>query len=233
MLFTGFMRGLLAGSVGLIGVTHPDTAHAEQPTVRIMPLGDSITQGDRDGYRRPLWHLMQQAELRVDFVGSMDRGYAAADRAQDYDGDHEGHVGWRADEVLKHIDRWATRAEPDIVLLHLGTNDIGIGQDIEETIGEIERIISRLRTHNPRIDILLAAIIPVDHGRVGERFRKFNAGLTALSRQLDTTASRVVLIDQWTGFDAAIDTRDGVHPNESGNRKMAEKWLAGLKMLLK
>ena len=42
----------------------------------------------------------------------------------DFDINHEGHWGWRADEVLAKIDGWAEQTTPDIVLVHLGSNDI-------------------------------------------------------------------------------------------------------------
>jgi lysophospholipase L1-like esterase len=35
-------------------------------------------------------------------------------------------------------------------------------------------------------------------------------------------------VDQYTGFDATADTRDGVHPNTQGSQKMASKWAAAL-----
>ncbi len=38
---------------------------------KILPLGDSITQADfnYNSYRRPLWHLLNEAGYSVDFVG--------------------------------------------------------------------------------------------------------------------------------------------------------------------
>ena len=32
------------------------------------------------------------------------------------------------------------------------------------------------------------------------------------------------MVDQWTGFNTATDTGDGVHPNDAGDRKMADRW---------
>jgi lysophospholipase L1-like esterase len=43
-----------------------------------------------------------------------------------------------------------------------------------------------------------------------------------------TAASPIMVVDQWTGFDATADTVDGVHPNASGSTKMAAKWSAAL-----
>ena len=38
-----------------------------------------------------------------------------------------------------------------------------------------------------------------------------------------TAASPITVVDQWSGFNDATDTIDGVHPNASGNQKMAAK----------
>lgn len=197
-----------------------------------MPLGDSITQGADGSYRRPLWISLGEAGMSVDFVGSMSRGYTGGNDANEYDADHEGHWGWRADEVLERIDQWASHAKPDIVLIHLGTNDIGGGQDIDETIDEIDQIIERLRAQNPHVDVLLAAIIPVAHYAANIRIGEFNEGLVELAKAKDTPTSRVVLVDHFGGFDAEQDSYDGIHPNDGGNQKMANRWFIGIQSLL-
>ena len=55
-----------------------DINNLEIPTeIRIMLLGDSITQGEDTGqntFRRPLWQKIQEADfIPVDFVGSLNR----------------------------------------------------------------------------------------------------------------------------------------------------------------
>ena len=161
------------------------------------------------------------------------RIYTGGNDTNDYDADHEGHWGWRADEVLERIDQWAAHAKPDIVLIHLGTNDIGGGQDIDETVNEIDQIIGRLRAHNRRLQVLLAAILPVAHYAVTRRIEKFNDRLVELAKAKDMETSRVVLVDHFTGFDPEQDTYDGVHPNDDGNQKMAKKWFIDIQSLLK
>ena len=215
---------------GLLCLSFASKSDAEQSAVRIMPLGDSITQGASESYREPLWYALRDAGKEVDFVGSMKNFYAQADHSEDPD--HEGHWGWRADEVLAEIDEWTAAADPHIVLLHLGTNDIGSGQDPVHTTDEIRQIIERLRHHNSTVHVLLAAIIPVDHAVANERFAAFNTRLMQLAQEMDSTASRVILVDQFEGFDARQDTYDGLHPNASGIEKMTAKWMLGLSELL-
>jgi len=72
-------------------------------TVKIMPLGDSITQGyrGRDSYRRDLWLKLRKSGADVDFVGSMKNNFMGTPAHEDFDMDHEGHWGWRADQILE------------------------------------------------------------------------------------------------------------------------------------
>ena len=74
--------------------------------IRIMPLGDSITQGSSSGaswdnmvsYRKALWDLLVADSYDIDFVGSQNEGSAVfGDLAL---ADHEGHGGWRDDEIV-------------------------------------------------------------------------------------------------------------------------------------
>src|SRR5262245_54038543 len=79
----------------------PAPPPAPAAPVRIMPLGDSITQADasHDSYRRPLWKSLQSGGYLVDFVGSSSMNHMGGPPVRDFDADHEGHWGWRADEI--------------------------------------------------------------------------------------------------------------------------------------
>jgi lysophospholipase L1-like esterase len=59
-----------------------------------------------------------------------------------------------------------------------------------------------------------------------------NAAIPAWAAATRTAASPVTVVDQWTGFDTAADTGDGVHPNDSGNRKIADRWYPALSTAL-
>lgn len=51
-----------------------------------------------------------------------------------------------------------------------------------------------------------------------------NTAIPDWASQLSTSTSPITTVDQWTGFDDASDTGDGVHPNASGDRKIARVW---------
>ncbi|MCP3962581.1 MAG: cellulose-binding protein [bacterium] len=198
-----------------------------------MPLGDSITEAETGfaSYRYWLWQDLISAGYDVDFVGSMTGNFGGPPLFEDFDQDHEGHWGWRADEVLAEIDGWAAAALPDVVLLHLGTNDLWQGQDIPGTLAELEAIVEAIRVHVPGVAVLLAQLIPSTVGALSG-IPDLNAEIPALAATLSTPESPVLVVDQFTGFDPAVDTYDGVHPDESGELAMAGNWLAGLELLI-
>jgi lysophospholipase L1-like esterase len=198
--------------------------------VRIMPVGDSITEGF-DGqatYRYWLWHKLTDAHYDVDFVGTQHGVFNGTPRFGDFDQDHQGEAGFRADIIADDIAGWASSQHPDIVLLHVGTNDVLQGQSTSSTIEDIGRIIENLRSVNPNVTVLVAKILPIG-------VEDFDTGVRALDEQIpglvsakDTEQSRVLLVDQYSGVDVHADSYDGFHPNESGERKMADRWFDAL-----
>jgi len=206
----------------------------DMPLVRIMPLGDSITQADKyhNSYRRPLWHMLEREGYRVDFVGSLSTQYRGGPPRQDFDPDHEGHWGWRADEVLRSGDGEPLRRHtPDIVLMHLGTNDMIQGQSVQTTAKELRQIVDSLRAGNPRVTVLIARLIPTTEPGYNRRIDELNQQIFKLASEETIPVSRVIVVDQHEGFNAWHDTYDGIHPNPRGERKMARKWFDALRPL--
>ncbi|HEY4652291.1 MAG TPA: GDSL-type esterase/lipase family protein [Pontibacter sp.] len=217
---------------------------------RIMCLGNSITQSDAANYsyRYNLWKKLLDANLDVDFVGSHAVNKNGnpnwpAYKGRNFDSDNEGHWGWTADQILYgntsepangKLNEWLTGYTPDILLLHLGTNDIFQGHPLDGTLDELREVVKQVRARNPNVVILLAQLIPADPARVSsntaENIRRFNEKIPGLVEELDQVLSPVVLVDQYTGFNAkeGVDTWDGVHPNAAGEEKMAQRWFTAL-----
>ena len=112
--------------------------YADTP-VRIMPLGDSITDGfgssKGSGYRYSLYHALADAGYAIEFVGGLMNG------PYDYDRDHEGHSGYTAQQILDNIyldgENWLGSNPADVIILHIGTNDISQGSQNVNTVAAI------------------------------------------------------------------------------------------------
>ncbi|GAB4084632.1 hypothetical protein GCM10028784_12620 [Myceligenerans cantabricum] len=219
----------------------PDPTPTDEPTgdptlppdgpVRIMPLGDSIT-GSPGCWRGNLWQRVTDAGYDVDFVGSQYAGCAPAGA----DLDNEGHGGALVTNVTANgqTRAWLEQNTPDVVLLHFGTNDVWSNVPPDQILDAYTSIVTDLRDLNPDATVLVAQIIPLEPGPsfgctdCPQRAVNLNAEIPGWAASLSTEESPVVVVDQWTGFDAATDTDDGVHPNDSGNVKIAARWFETL-----
>ncbi len=112
-------------------------------TIRIMPLGDSITAGygaDVGGYREQLKNRLASAGYNAVFVGSQSTFNLTSDPSLA----HEGHSGWTIPQITSIVtgsfslnstsaNQVITTANPDVVMLMIGTNDMlgsnGMGID--------------------------------------------------------------------------------------------------------
>jgi len=211
--------------------------------VKILPLGDSITAGDGpDGagalpsYRRFLWHSLINADYDVDFVGSQSNYTSTTilPALQDFDPDYEGWPGETAAQLNSALDGRMANYTPDIVLLHIGTNDLyAASYDTTQDatiLSEIGGIITKLRTKNPNVIILLAKIIPLQSVIPVDKALNFNIKLEKEIPIYDAsapTSPAIVLVDQHTDINSPADYWDppAIHPNENGEEKMATKWL--------
>src|SRR5262245_11542317 len=195
---------------------------------KIMPLGDSITEGysGRDSYRPWLWNMLAEAGYTVDFTGTRT-GIAdgLTPPHPNYDQNHQGTSGWRADQIQANIVSWANQNRPDVVLLHIGTNDIYQNQTNATTETEIRGIIDNLRSVVPNVKILLAQIIPLS-GKTSQ-VTDLNTRISNIVTSKTTTQSPITRVDQYTGFNAA-NLWDGIHPDATGEQFMANKWYTPL-----
>ena len=159
-----------------------------------------------------------------------------------WDADHEGHYGYTTDRVRDNITAWATAAQPDVVLIYLGHNDLWLEDKdtisvvIARTITELGQVIDRLRAVNSRVKILLAQLIPSCYPGRLEYIDELNAKIPALVATKSSHISPVRVVDQWTGFNPLADTLpypDCVHPDESGEKKMSARWFSVFDLLMR
>jgi lysophospholipase L1-like esterase/chitodextrinase len=204
------------------------SAQAATP-IRIMPLGDSIT-GSPGCWRALLWqHLQQTGFTNIDMVGTLGPQGCSVP----YDGDNEGHGGALVTVVAdqNQLVGWLAATHPDIVVMHFGTNDVWSNLTTDQILTAYSKLVDQMRASNAAMKILVAKIIPVAPPSCPEcpaRTVALNNAIPAWAAAKTTAASPISVVDQWTGWNASTDTADGVHPNDTGIVKMADKWYAPL-----
>ncbi|WP_250214321.1 fibronectin type III domain-containing protein [Acrocarpospora catenulata] len=228
------LRTFLAIVLAMVGaVVFGVTGPAQAAPVRIMPLGDSIT-GSPGCWRALLWNRLQSTGYtNIDFVGTLGpQGCGVS-----YDGDNEGHGGFLATNVANanQLPGWLSATNPDIVLMHFGTNDVWSNIAPATILSAFSTLVDQMRANNPNMKILVAKIIPMAASACAacpQRVIDFNNAIPAWAAGKTTAASPITVVDQWTNFNTTTDTYDGVHPNAAGDQKMSDKWYPSLTPLL-
>ncbi|MBN1348039.1 putative Ig domain-containing protein [candidate division KSB1 bacterium] len=211
----------------------PANLKAETP-IRVMPLGDSITRGaagspEDTGYRRALYLSLTTAGHSIDFVGNLSDGVP-----QDFDRDHEGHDGWRADQIRENVYYWLVNNPADIVLLHIGTNDISHGETAAGIAVEIDQILDKIdqyeTDYSTMITVFLARIINRSNptSAQGLETTALNDAIQSLADTRVSSGDNIIVVDQENALVYPDDLDDTLHPNDTGYSKMAAAWFTAL-----
>ncbi|RYP70706.1 hypothetical protein DL771_005310 [Monosporascus sp. 5C6A] len=190
--------------------------------LRYMPFGDSITE--IVCWRSKLWQRLRTTEWStVDWVGSGRTENNCGDTQ--YDRDNEGHSGFLAINIAnqRQLVGWLQRNPADVITMHLGTNDINQGRSVNDITAAFTTLVRDMRASNPRMKIIVAQIIPIAFGNANTQIQNLNRAIVPWAQGLNTTESPIWVVDQYTGFGTS-DLRDGVHPSNSGDEKMANVW---------
>ena len=191
-----------------------------------------------------LWRKLQDAGItNIDFVGTLPpQGCGFT-----YDGENEGHGGYLATNIAKQnqLVGWLDKTKPDIVMMHLGTNDVWNNLSPTEILASFDTLVKQMRESKPSMKILVSLlltrrrVVPTELAQVaqiipmnppncqdcGNRVVNLDKAIAEWVPQVTTAESPITLVDCWTGFDDATMTGDGVHPNDRGNEAMANCWL--------
>ncbi|MEZ5235121.1 MAG: GDSL-type esterase/lipase family protein [Acidimicrobiales bacterium] len=230
--------------------------------VRIMPVGDSLTQGTdpedpskAQTYRGYLEARLRAAGYDVDFVGS-DRTLPIAGS----DPDSEGHGGFTIGpdgsnlcatcppaNVSDNIGGWVERNQPDVILLLIGINDLfpietrtnGALRPVvpEDAPAKLVALVDRMEAVAPNAEILVASYPPLPFARSAgpDTMARFTA-LNDAARLAGSRGGRVHYVPLFEALSPSwtlVDTvSDGVHPSILGGDKMASVFEAVLTPLL-
>lgn len=209
--------------------------------VNIMPLGDSITRGYGTGtqptnpnynygYRLELDTLLTNSNYNFDFVGGENDGGPSG---VVFDFDHEGHGGFRADQIADNLNGYLTQNPPELILLHIGTNDIA--QLNGTSANDVDTILEGIDTFDEQITVILALIVdqnPADSQYMVGDVDAFNSNLQAIAQARINNGDKIILVNQNTAINYPADMYDWLHPQLSGYNKMANVWFNELDMIL-
>lgn len=243
--------------------TPPPQYFVDEP-LRIMPLGDSITEGfcDRSGncawsdditmprdwhskeacnsntnvvnpeskgYREYLRDLLIEAGVNVTYVGSVQVVQNLA---------HEGHSGFTISDINYCIENadWLDKSKPDIILLLIGSNDVGLMQQPKIMIENLEKLLTRIYQELPETtEVIVAQVIPTREGThidwdpsmplTNDILAEYNAGIPVVVEEFRAGGKHVSLVDMWRTVQSSDEFDEmGLHPNLVASERMAQVW---------
>ena len=184
-----------------------DVAASAAP-LRVVFMGTSLTAGfgleTSDAYPALVQRKADSAGLAIRVVNAGVSGETSAGAAR------------RADWVLK---------DPvDLFVLETGANDGLRGQPVEAMEQNLRRIIARAQARWPKAAVALVQMEAMSN--LGDRYqRSFHDVFPRVATSTHATLLPFIL-DGVAGR-AALNQNDGVHPNEAGERIVAENaWRA-------
>lgn len=158
----------------MTAVAVDETETASEETVKIMPIGDSITHGYQSsgGYRKYFYHFLSQ-DYNIDMVGpnsDYPETFTWLNEEVSYDTNHCGYSGYAIQymngtetrqgilETLKDGNYLQTY-DPDIIMLQIGTNDI-LSAYNEGITDRLENLINYIDENTSEDTVIFVSTIP-------------------------------------------------------------------------
>ncbi|GGK28196.1 hypothetical protein GCM10010124_21030 [Pilimelia terevasa] len=218
---------VLAAVLALLPAPTARQAAAARDPVRILALGDSLTWGTAaphlDGWRRGLRARLVRAGVPVDFVGSRATGAFA-------DNQHDGRPGWRIADLRRAAPALVRAADPDVILLHVGTNDVKLpGPGVAGAPARLGLLLDQLLRLAPAAPVLVAQVANSPRVDIQPRLARFNRSLAVVAAR---RGPRVRVVDM-AALGVFSDFADSLHPNRRGYAVLAHRWYRALQPVLR
>jgi lysophospholipase L1-like esterase len=206
-------------------------------TVRIMPVGDSITSGSTNApgpqptYRMFLYDHLVASGLApgsgFDLVGPYNTHPSSTYdylRQDDWDHDSLSVSAWQTSDARDAVADAVTTYDPDVLLVLVGVNDLRFeGLSPEAAAANIDALIDNARAARSDVEIVLAEIPPTA-AQFDTAIEEYNSRLRALASSTSTGTSPVVTADLYTGYDIDVHHYDDLHPNAEGDELIASRF---------
>jgi acyl-CoA thioesterase-1 len=129
---------------------------------------------------------------------------------------------------LSRLD-WILQSPIDVLVLELGANDGLSGLPITAMKNNLQAIIDRVKTKNPRVKIVIAGMqIPPNYG--ADYANDFRATFEKLAEK--NHAALVPFLLEGVGGHAELNQADHIHPTPAGHKIVAENVWRVLEPLL-
>ena len=239
-------KGTVAGGSDPGNNDTPSTSSnlAKNQLIKIMPVGDSITNGDGEtgGYRKYLYSkLSQMGYTKIDMVGPNGKNSNTANGIT-YDDNHAGFSGYQIKEVpgwgqqqggkgslyneLKNNDA-VKKAQPDIILLMIGTNDLTANRSMDACASDLRAMLDYMLADMPSDGMIFLASVP-EHTAYGgntQKIANYNSTVKKVADEYASKGKNVKFADVHGCLNGMNDiSNDQLHPNGGGYKKIGEFW---------
>ncbi|KAK4549928.1 hypothetical protein LTR36_005229 [Oleoguttula mirabilis] len=194
-----------------------------------MPLGASIVWGqdstDHNGFRLLLRTMLEANGNTVTYVGTRFHGNMTNNACEAYPGDTIDEVQSRANSS----GAWAYA--PNVVLVHLGTNDCQLGANETSTTAaaRFASFLASIKAEDADALVIASTLIRNLDRDVDDCIVHFNSHLAGIVRDASDGGQKVTLVDMHDAVPFSdINTTDLTHPTDAGYDIMARVWYEGL-----
>ena len=200
------------------------SAATSGPALRIMPMGDSITEGYQsstgNGYRQQLWNDLTGEGHFLDLVGNSRDGSMT-------DPDNEGHSGWRIDQIAGIADATLAKYKPNVITLMIGTNDLNQPYQPTTAAGRLSSLVDQITSDDPTATVFVASLILTTSPTENQYWASYNATIPGMVSSKQSAGKHVVYVDMSHALGTG-DLYDSLHPNDGGYAKMGDVWAAAV-----
>lgn len=214
-------------------------------TVKVLAVGDSITAGvgypSTGGYRVPLFTAMAAKGWSFATVGpNVGPPTQPLQVVSPYTRSRwAGSGGWSMNDIIGTASKrnktgagiadWIRDGDPDVILLHIGTNDVMGDWDKEPTLrADYAALLDTIYTAKPDVRVLAATTLQFATNRDYPTIVALRRIVEAEAAERARRGQQLRVVPLQDALPNASYYADGVHPNRLGYETMAKVWLDAL-----
>lgn len=181
----------------------------------VMFLGTSLTDGygleREDAYPARLQEKIDSAGLDWEVVNA-------------------GVSGEKSAVALQRVRGWLLRQPFDVLVVETGANDMLQGADLDSLRANLQAIVDTVRAARPEARVVLVGLLAAPN--LGSPYAdRFNAIFPEVAAENDLPFVSFLL--EGVAGERDLNLADGIHPNEAGQRRLAENVWGTLEPVLR